>query len=146
MATACGILGLFVGIGIGAASGDAVTTATAEPAQAAGGAPTARPKSATTSPGIDVSGDHAADLRVISFKARRDALGDFAPVLRIHNTSGDDLSYISVKVTVLKGEDVVATADGIIETIDAGQTITHEPLSGDKFRTGTRYHYAIELD
>lgn len=106
------------------------------------GVPLAAPK------GVVASGDASDVIRIRSFKAKRDYFGSFAPVLRLENTgvAGEDFEYIGVKVTALRGEDVIATADGIIETIAGGQTITHEPLSADDFPKSTAgITYEVEL-
>lgn len=159
-ATGAGVLGLLLGAGIGAsgsgsdttastavASKPAVTVTVTAAAQAAAPATSAaKPAIAPKPPGgVTVSGEKAKALTIVSFKGRKDALGQFAPVLRIKNVSGDDLSFVSVKVTALKGEDVVATADGIIESISAGQTVTYEPISGDDFGSGKGIRYDIEI-
>lgn len=98
-------------------------------------------------PGVAVTGPYAAAVEIRSFKATRDALDSFAATIRMRNVTGDPIEFMSVKVTALRGEEVVATADGIVETLDAGQTITHSPVSADTFPTNARgITYEIELD
>lgn len=112
------------------------------PGAGVAGQPLAAPK------GVVVSGDASDVLRVRSFKAKRDGLGEFAPVLRLENVGGpgEDFEYIGVKVTALRGEDVIATADGFVESIAGGQTITHEPISTDDFpRSAAGITYEVEL-
>jgi hypothetical protein len=148
------IVALFVALEA-AFGGSSTPTATTSPPEGIAAVPTAEPAAApkpapvaaaAAAPrGVTVSGEHANDLRIVSFKAKRNGVGWFAPVLRIKNTSGDSLSFVSVKVTALKGEDVAATASGIIESIDAGQTITYEPLSGDDFTLRAGLSYDVEI-
>lgn len=95
--------------------------------------------------GVTVTGDDADKLRVVSLKADRDAFGEFKPRMRIKNVSSDDLTFVSVKITALKGEEIIASADGIIESISAGQTVTFEPLSSDNFKQTPGLRYDIEI-
>ncbi len=118
-----------IGVGIGSASaGGGATTASAPtvtvtrdvPGPAVTvvktvtvSAPAARTAAPAAPParGVSVTGADAANYRVASFKAQADALGEFAPVLRIKNVTGDRQTFVSVKVTALKGAAVVAVAD-----------------------------------
>jgi len=97
--------------------------------------------------GVSVSGPYADAVVIRSFSAKRDALDDFGVKLRLQNVTDDPIEFMSVKVTALRGETIVATADGLVETLAAGQTVTHEPISADDFpsnRAGITYE--IELD
>lgn len=108
---------------------------------------TAEAKGLPAPAGVKVSGSYATVLQVKSFKPRRDELGAFTPTVRLKNLSKESGKYISLKVVALRGEDVVATADGVIESIDPGQTVTTEPFTGDDFPKNTDgITYEIELD
>jgi hypothetical protein len=96
--------------------------------------------------GVSVSGDNADVIRIRTFKPGRDALGWFAPVMRLQNVGAEDVTFMEVKVTALRGEQIVATADGVVESISRGQTITTEPVSTGSFPTTTRgITYEVEL-
>lgn len=155
LATGTGLAGLVLGGIIGAAgAGSDPAPATLTGAQpATSSAAAAKPKPAASSPavkpasalpaGVDVSG--TTDLQVISFKARIDGIGSFAPVLRVRNTTREALQFAGVKVTALDGGDVVATADALIESIGPGQTVTVEPVSADPLKSTKGLAYAVEL-
>lgn len=125
------------------AAKDTKTTKAAAPAEPAA---EAEPKIKAPK-GVTVSGDYAETLQVRSLKATRSAIDLMDADLRVKNISDDDVSFVSIKLTALRGEEVIATADGIIESIDAGQTITTSLLSGDDFpsnRKGITYELEME--
>lgn len=96
--------------------------------------------------GVTVSGDYAGSVTIRSFRAKRDALDSFSVALRLQNTGGDDIEWMSVKVTALRGEEIVATGDGLVESIAAGQTITTETISTDDFPASAKgITYEVEL-
>lgn len=108
-------------------------------------APTTTPPKVSGLP-VVVSGDYAEQVRIRSFKPTRDGLGMFAVKLRLEHIAGDDIDFMGVKVVALRGEEIVATADGFVESLAEGQTITTEPFSGDAFpRSQAGLSYEIEV-
>lgn len=106
-------------------------------------APAAKPAAPK---GVTVSGDYAGSVTIRSFRAKRDALDSFSVALRLQNTGSEDIEWMAVKVTALRGEEIVATGDGLVESIAAGQTITTETLSTDDFPASAKgITYEVEL-
>lgn len=141
------------------ASAQPTTAATTTAAQSKAPAKAAAPAATKAEPvvkeepavkapkGVAVSGDYAEILVIRSFKPTRDVFGWLQVDLRVKNPSDEDLEYLSIKVVALRGEDVIATADGLIESIDAGQTITTRVSGADDFprnRKGITYEIEIE--
>jgi hypothetical protein len=97
--------------------------------------------------GVTVSGDYSQSLQVRSFKPGRDAFDWFEVDLRVKNLTDEDFSGVLIKVVALRGEEVIATANGLIMSIDAGQTITTNVSGGDDFpasRKGITYELEME--
>jgi hypothetical protein len=94
--------------------------------------------------GVTLTGS-ATELHLTSFKARTIA-ELFSPVVRVHNDSTRDLELVIVKVTALDGGDPIATANGVITRIKAGQTITVEPMSSDEWAKRSELTYDVQLD
>jgi hypothetical protein len=96
--------------------------------------------------GVTLSGSAAGRLHLVAFRAR--TIADmFSPIIRIHNDSRDlDANLVAVKVVVLKHGEPVATANGVIEHIPAGKTVTTEPISADEWTEAKGYTFDVQLD
>lgn len=94
--------------------------------------------------GVTLTGS-ATELHLTSFKARTIA-ELFSPVVHVHNDSTRDLELVIVKVTALDDGDPIATANGVITRIKAGQTITVEPMSSDEWAKRSGLTYDVQLD
>jgi hypothetical protein len=97
--------------------------------------------------GVTVSGDYAEFLQVKSFKPIRNVFGWMDVDLRVKNLATEDIEYVSIKIVALRGDTVIATADGIIETINSDQTVTTSVTGTDDFpknRKGITYELEME--
>ena len=50
-----------------------------------------------------------------------DLLDEWAPVLRLKSRSGESLDYADINVTPLKGDELIATAEDVLDTLPDGQ-------------------------
>jgi hypothetical protein len=94
--------------------------------------------------GVVLSGS-AGTVHLVAFRART-ITENFSPIVRVHNDDQEAALGLAVKVTVLDGGDPIATANGVIERLEPGQTVTVEPLSSDEWTERDRYTYDVQID
>jgi hypothetical protein len=101
----------------------------------------------STPEGVTVSGDYSNVIWIRSLKVERNVLDIMEVDLRIQNFSTEDIQNMSIKMVALKGEKIIATADGFVESINSNQRVTTSMFSADDFpKNQTGITYEIEFE
>lgn len=80
-----------------------------------------------------------------SFTSKDDGLGDFDGTARVTNNTGNNVKGGVRKITLLQGSDVVSTLDGAFGPVAAGNTVSVDMLSQDKYKSG-KFTPQLQID
>lgn len=96
---------------------------------------------------ITVSGSLADSVQIKSFHPKNETYIGFAADVRLHNPNENDIEFLDIKVTALRGNEIIATADGFMDELISGQTSTTQAIGTDKLPHNTKgIRYEVEID
>ncbi|GAA1701821.1 hypothetical protein GCM10009765_59260 [Fodinicola feengrottensis] len=107
--------------------------------------------SPSASPAPTAASTKATDSRtdkgwtILSLSLKDDGTGDFGGTARVRNDNGGTMSA-TFTLTVLKAGNPVASMQGASESVAAGQTVTVDWVSQDKYVGGAGFTTAFQCD
>lgn len=136
---------LLAGAGIALGGFVLLACGAAGPTIAASSAPEPAPVATTAAP------TQAADSRtdkgwtIVSLNLKDDGTGDFGGTARVRNDNAGTMSG-TFTLTVMKGGDTIGSMQGASQGVRAGQTVTVEWVSQDKYMSGSGLTTTFQCD